>query len=185
MYCVKCGQEISADSTFCEKCGAAQGAVAAAPAVADAKAARKANVRGIIFAVLASIVLLWMCGKMAESGKSEGSSASTPEASSEPPIVVSAPELYEAYKANEVAADNLFKGKSLQVSGVVEKIAKDIMDNIYVTLRADGGFGSIQCMLPDNQAPKASTLSQGEQITVRGVCKGKMMNVLLDPCSLH
>ena len=40
-----------------------------------------------------------------------------------------ASELYRAYEANEVSADQQYKGKRLLITGVVENIGKHVMDN--------------------------------------------------------
>jgi len=45
--------------------------------------------------------------------------------------VITSQQLYNAYEANEVAADQKYKGKILLVSGEIEDIAKDITDTIY------------------------------------------------------
>src|SRR3954468_1002371 len=72
--------------------------------------------------------------------------STTPTASNSSPnpapdINVTADELVQAYKANEVAADQRFKGKILLVSGTVDTIGKDVMDTPYVSFHSDEAFG--------------------------------------------
>jgi len=50
---------------------------------------------------------------------------------------ISAADLYANYDANEVSADENFKGKTFYVTGIVEEIKKDFMNDIYVTLKQD------------------------------------------------
>lgn len=95
---------------------------------------------------------------------------------------IDAPSLVEIYKQNEVKADNNFKGKTFYVSGIVDDIKKDIMDNIYVTLEGDDVLSSVQCYF-DN-ADEAANLSKGQQVVFKGKCNGLMMNVLMKDCEL-
>ena len=95
---------------------------------------------------------------------------------------VSAKDLFYTYQQNEVSADNNFKDKWFYVEGVVDDIKKDIMDDIYVTLKTGEMFGNIQCFLDD--ADVASQLQKGQKITVYGKCSGLMMNVLMKDCKV-
>jgi len=106
-------------------------------------------------------------------------SANTPE------ISISAQQLYQEYDENEVAADLKYKDKVLLVSGTVDEIAKDITDNIYVTLKGDEFIGDAQCFFADNHTDEAAQLKKGMKITIKGMCDGKMMNILLRGCSLQ
>lgn len=103
-----------------------------------------------------------------------------------PDITISAGELHAAYENNEVAADERFKGKIIQVSGIVDDIGKDIMDTIYVTLSAGGeySFSSVQCFFADSHTSDAASLSKGDYVTIKGKCDGLMMNVLIRGSSL-
>ena len=55
-----------------------------------------------------------------------------------PPIDINARTLFREYDANEVSADDSYKGKRLRVTGVCQRaIDKDFMDNIIVRLGTD------------------------------------------------
>jgi hypothetical protein len=47
------------------------------------------------------------------------------------PPEVSALTLYADYRRNEVAADNVYKGRTLAVKGVVASINKDFLDKLF------------------------------------------------------
>lgn len=102
-----------------------------------------------------------------------------------PAMTVSAEELYADYESNGVAADKKYKGKVLLVSGRVNNIDRDIMDDIYVTLTGDGVFGDVQCMFAEDHVNEAADLSKGQYITIKGKCDGKLMNVLMKGCSIQ
>ena len=95
---------------------------------------------------------------------------------------VSAKDLFYAYQQNEVSADNNFRDKWFYVEGAVDDVKKDIMDDIYVTLKTGEIFGSVQCFLDD--ADIASQLKKGQKITIYGKCSGLMMNVLMKDCKV-
>jgi len=91
-------------------------------------------------------------------------------------------QLIAAYSKNEVAADKSFKGASFYVTGYVEHVGKDIMDNSYVTLKSNDGIRSVQCFVDDLDA--LAKIQEDQKITVYGKCDGLMMNVLMKDCKL-
>lgn len=95
---------------------------------------------------------------------------------------ISAGDLVASYVNNEVAADNNFKGKNFYVEGYIENIGKDILDDIYVTLKSGDLIRSVQCYIEDQD--KVAQLRKGQKITVIGECNGLMMNVLMKNCKL-
>ena len=102
-----------------------------------------------------------------------------------PALEVSASQLYSDYEANGVAADEKYKNKILKVTGTVNTIDKDIMDQIYVTLNGSNVIGDVQCFFSDDYVSDASQLQKGQKITVVGKCDGKLMNVMLKGCSIE
>ena len=97
-----------------------------------------------------------------------------------PSLKVSAVKLYNDYNANEIAADEKYKGKIIEVTGIIRDIGNDIMDNAYITLVGDQYFGDIQCYFSEKSV--VVSLSKGKRITVMGSCSGLMMNVHLNDC---
>ena len=69
------------------------------------------------------------------------------------------------------------------MTGRIDDIGKDAMDNMYVTFKA-GDFFGIQVYFNDEDTGRVANLSKGSSITV--VCKvtGKMMNVLCDDAAI-
>lgn len=101
-------------------------------------------------------------------------------------ISVSVDKLYEDYEANEIKADNMYKGKRLKIRGTIDGLGKDIFDNIYITIKTKGGFlSSIHCTINDSYNAEASNLSKGQQVTVIGECTGSSMgSPCLTDCSI-
>ncbi|WIX01166.1 hypothetical protein QK899_11530 [Pseudomonas sp. AR5] len=93
-------------------------------------------------------------------------------APAEPLREISAQSLAQAYDRNTVAADQQFKGKRFQVTGVVDSVNTDLFGNPYVTLR--GGvnqFMEPQFELDEAHANYAAGLQAGMRISL--VCTGR------------
>lgn len=68
---------------------------------------------------------------------------------------------YEAdFDANEIAADQLYKGKKILLSGSIESINKDIAGDGYLTLRSNSPLG-VQARLSDEGMRGAAQLEKG------------------------
>ncbi len=105
-------------------------------------------------------------------------------ASKEPDAAVPAVLLVMHYKANEVAADQRFKGKTLQVTGIVESIKKDMLNQPYLTLAGNGPLAGVQCYFAKSHEGELAQIQTGMGVSVKGRCDGLMMNVLLRGCVL-
>lgn len=97
---------------------------------------------------------------------------------------VTAADLWAAYDKNQIAADNTYKDKYIQVIGIVGSVGKDILDDPYITLEAGNLGGSVQCMLAQGEASEAAGLSKGQAVALRGKVDGKLMSVLLRDCTI-
>jgi len=96
---------------------------------------------------------------------------------------VSASKLYASYDANEVNADQNFKNKTFYVTGIVEEIKKDFMNDIYVSLKTGQVFSYVNCYLDDEDV--ASKLSKGAKVTFKGECKGMIITtVTMKDCEI-
>lgn len=102
-----------------------------------------------------------------------------------PAIKVSAIALATAYKDNEVAADAKYKGKIVEVTGIVDTIGKDILSTPYITLSTGQySFESIQCMFSKSDEAQLANVTKGKSMTLRGEVSGKMMNIQVSGCSI-
>jgi len=106
-------------------------------------------------------------------------------ASQQASISITAEELYKDYEDNEVAADQKYKTRVLEVSGTVESIGKDILDEMYVTLKVgEYSIMTIQCYFSGTYKNALAQLKKGQRIKLKGRCDGKFGNVLLKGCIL-
>lgn len=139
------------------------------------------------FWLLAIIVVLVIASSGGDGSSSSSNSSGSKQAKTAPAeqaIAVMATKLYADYRANEISADNTYKGKLVEVSGTVDNIGKDILDKPYISLKSDDIIGSVQCMLDDSAVAEAGTLAEGTKVTMRGRVSGLLGNVLVKNCTL-
>jgi hypothetical protein len=151
----------------------------------------------VLVAILVGVVAVFGVVAGSKDGKKSKASATRTEPAAddrsergaskedrEPPpaLEVEVKALLAAYKENEVDADDRYKGKVVVVSGKVDDIGKDILDDAYVTVGTGAAFElpTAQCSLGDPTDAKG--LKKGQAITVRGEVRGLMMNVQLGDC---
>ena len=138
----------------------------------------------VIAAILIIPVLATMGDPPQNGGSSTWTGGTTKTIPPAPAISVTAQRLVEDYKANEVAADQKYNDRTLEVTGIVGDIKKDILGKIYVVLGSGKQYEvrQVQCFFSDDWADRAARLKKGQRITISGRCTGLMMNVLLDGC---
>lgn len=99
-------------------------------------------------------------------------------------IKITARELFKAYSANEVAADSKFKGKPIEITGVVESISSDITDEPVVQLAGGEMFQMVHANGLDTAT--AAGLSKGQEITLACTGAGEVIGMpALSDCSLR
>jgi acetylornithine/succinyldiaminopimelate/putrescine aminotransferase len=105
-------------------------------------------------------------------------------AAEEPAIEVTPQQLRQDYKANEVAADERYKGRTLLITGTVAEIVKDFLGYPVVRLHIPLSYERIQANFPKT-ATGLAQLSKGQTVTLRCRGLGLMLSVLIvDRCSL-
>lgn len=93
-----------------------------------------------------------------------------------PIVEVTAVQLERDYAANEVAADAQYKDKVLRVSGIVDEIRKDLLDEPVLTLRTRNRFDTVHCSFDgDGANASLAALRKGQPVTVRGLGSGYIL----------
>ena len=91
------------------------------------------------------------------------------------------------YKANEVAAEAKYKGKLVEISGTVDTIGNDALDNPFIAFATENQYeiiNRIQCMFSRNDITALSGVSKGERITLRGEVSGALGNIIVRNCEI-
>lgn len=128
-----------------------------------------------MFAVLA-------CGQSSETNQVNSLSSTAVNASPSdlPSVKVTATDLTKAYKANELAADEKYRGKSLEVSGKVTSI-QEVMGSIQVDIEGfkENGINivSVKCTFPDSEKAVVAKLVSGKNATLVGTGDGMTLNL--------
>lgn len=83
---------------------------------------------------------------------------------------VTANELYQAYEANEAAAQAQYGNQVLEVSGVVESIVLNFRDEPVIHLATSNPFYSATVDLVEADKSRAAALQKGQHLIV--ICQG-------------
>lgn len=107
---------------------------------------------------------------------------SGPVEAPKPVATVTADEMLEEYKKNEIAADQKFKDKLVQVSGKVAEVKKAPLLGYYVALGSpqEGEMFDIMCYLDNSAVDDAAKLQKGEDVTLLGYCRGRTAGIILN-----
>jgi hypothetical protein len=117
---------------------------------------------------------------------SSGPSTPAPLYSAKDATKVTAQELYGAYTKHQAASDKLFKGKLLEVTGVIHDVGTDPLLNDSPEVMLSGGAMNqalgVDCTFDTRYASEVAKLKTGQTMSVLGVCDGFAVNVLLLHC---
>jgi hypothetical protein len=97
--------------------------------------------------------------------------------------LVDAKTLVTAFDENEEDANKRFLDKVLEVKGRVKEVIKQ-EDNYILLLGDDGLFSAVSCTLAHDQDSVAYGLKAGDEVVVRGICTGFLLDVVLVNCKV-
>ncbi len=89
-------------------------------------------------------------------------------------IALSSDSLVTAYETNEHRCDSLFLNKALEVTGEVAEIRQDQAGKSIVILKSNDPMSNVSCTMKGK-----TSLKPGEKVTLKGICTGYLMNVVL------
>ena len=89
--------------------------------------------------------------------------------------------LLEAFSADETAANLKYLGKIIQVKGVISKI-EIVNKKGSISLETEALFGSVLCTLTPEESLSTKELKIGQEILLKGICTGFLMDVVLVKC---
>lgn len=99
-------------------------------------------------------------------------------------LSINASSLYEAFEADETAANATYSGKVIEVSGELSAVETDEPGQFVLNLSANNPLGQITCNLAPREAQPAASFSIGQMVTVKGVCTGYLFDVVLDNATI-
>ena len=98
-------------------------------------------------------------------------------------IEVLAQNILEDYRKDEVSANKKYVGNLIQIQGKVSKISVED-GNSVITLKDINEESSIMCHMSPEENLKALKLKNGDQIVLKGICTGYLMDVIMVRCIL-
>jgi RecJ-like exonuclease len=102
---------------------------------------------------------------------------------SEAAYVLTVQNLIDEYRNNENESDKKYSENVIQVKGTVFEISV-LKGNSVITLKDEGLESSIIChMLPEDNK-RALQLKMGDEINIKGICTGYLMDVIMVRCTL-
>lgn len=96
-------------------------------------------------------------------------------------LVIPAVKLSEDYEANELKADEKYKGKIAEVTGEVEDISK-VFEKTSITLKGKGFLYSIHCNFETENEKEVININKGQKITIIGYIDGYGISVDMSKC---
>ena len=97
-------------------------------------------------------------------------------------ITLTAAELFTAFESDENAANSKYLDKVVQVSGTVKEVSTGDDGNISITLDSGSDMFGVICQLDNLTEQPRKDFKEGEQLTLKGVCTGMLMDVVLVRC---
>lgn len=98
--------------------------------------------------------------------------------------VISAEELYEAFKDNEVAANKKYGGKTYCVKGIIEGFQTGVLDNEPIVNLESGYLLSVSCYFSKSKEDEVASLSKGEKVIIQGVVENSIVGVDVKRCKI-
>ena len=98
-----------------------------------------------------------------------------------PAFQIEAAALAGEYELNEKLADSKYLGKVVEVRGIISEKIIDQNGKIMVTL-AGQDLAGVGCEFEKNALSDATGLKEGDRVTIKGICTGALMDVVLVDC---
>tara|TARA_R110002049_G_scaffold107950_4_gene255864 strand:+ start:11930 stop:12346 length:417 start_codon:yes stop_codon:yes gene_type:complete len=96
-------------------------------------------------------------------------------------ITLTANKIFTDFSSDEILANKLYLDQIIQVKGTVSKIELENNKGI-VTLQTKDDFGSVLCYLADNFSINIKDVKIGQELSLKGICTGFLMDVVLVKC---
>ncbi len=97
-------------------------------------------------------------------------------------FTLSATELFQEYSENQAVADQKFIDRIVQISGEIFEISTDQQGATVLILATGANEAGVLCTLELEESDKVRSKKVGDAITLKGVCTGMLMEVVLNRC---
>ena len=98
-------------------------------------------------------------------------------------FVLTAENLISEYQNSESETNRKYSEQVIQIKGKVHEVSVE-KGNTVLILKNDDQESSVICNMLFDQADRVGQLKKGDQIAVKGVCTGYLMDVIMVRCIL-
>lgn len=98
-------------------------------------------------------------------------------------ILTTANKIIKDFSSDETTANVKYLEKIIELKGVVSETKKEKEKGI-ITLKTNDDFGNVLCHLSEISTEKINSIKVGQNITVKGICTGYLMDVILVKCEI-
>jgi RecG-like helicase len=89
------------------------------------------------------------------------------------------------YNKDEAAANLKYLDKVIDVKGKITEIKLDSASGQSTVILDSGDpMAAVTCSFYNEEAASVKTLTQGAEVVIKGKCTGKLMDVVLNKCSI-
>lgn len=171
----------SAEQATCVRCGSQL----SQPKPAPPKASLKSH-RPVLFFTLATILICSLLLAFIGNKRYNALEEPTNYDALTPVISLTANNLTYIYETNEIRADEMYQGKLIEVSGVVERVSKGVFNTVTVSLKGStvDEQAKIDCYFDEKNRSVLAQLRPGQVVFIRGTCDGKAGKITLKDCAI-
>ncbi len=160
--CVECGRDVSTSARTCPHCGRNN--------PTGALLGTWSTGAKVGLGCLAIVIVLVLVGQQAAEHIATSPRAQSSLATRRAPqYTITASRLFADYHANEVAADNEYKGRYFTITGTVTSIDKNFLDQIIIRIGTPNMFEDVMASLESSEANLAAQLHKGQSVGL--LCK--------------
>ncbi len=97
-------------------------------------------------------------------------------------LSIPANELFTAFETDEAEANNQYLNKVIEVTGIIKEVKNNENGLPVVIFETDDLIFGVMCEFETQKG--AANINAGELLTIKGVCTGKLLDVVLNRCEL-
>ena len=90
--------------------------------------------------------------------------------------------LFSDFEKDELLANDKYLDKVIEVSGTVKEVTIENDKIISISLESEDGMFGIICQLDEHTQHPRTHFKEGEKVTLKGICTGMLMDVVLVRC---
>jgi len=101
----------------------------------------------------------------------------------EPAFELQASDFAREFETDELKANAQYLDRPIRVHGVIDAFQQNDTSAV-VFLKERGSSASVMCLFNEHGMEEAKNLKRGDSITIKGICTGYLMDVVMVRCVL-